>query len=65
MGMKITKSRVPLLIRIPPSLKAKLTKLARREHRSVNQQVEFLLDRAVQERPTEREDSRSRKQSRD
>jgi hypothetical protein len=41
--------RVPLLLRIPASLKAKLTALAEREHRSLNKQIEFLLDRAVQE----------------
>ena len=38
-----------LPLRIPASLKAKLTALAEKEHRSLNKQVEFLLDRAVQE----------------
>jgi hypothetical protein len=41
--------RVPLLLRIPASLKAKLTALAEKEHRSLNKQIEFLLGRAVQE----------------
>ncbi len=39
--------RVPLLIRIPASLKQKIGELARLEHRSTNQQIEFLLDRAL------------------
>ncbi len=39
--------RVPILIRIPAKLKAKLTELAKQERRSVNQQIEFLLDRAT------------------
>jgi hypothetical protein len=41
--------RVPLLLRISAGLKAKLTALAEKEHRSLNKQIEFLLDRAVQE----------------
>jgi hypothetical protein len=41
--------RVPLLLRIPAGLKAKLTALAEKEHRSLNKQIEFLLERAVQE----------------
>ena len=40
---------VRLPLRIPASLKAKLTELAQKEHRSLNKQIEFLLDRAVQE----------------
>jgi len=39
--------RVPL--RIPASLKAKLTELAEREHRSLNKQIEFLLDRCTRD----------------
>ena len=38
-----------LLIRIPESLKAKLIELAGREHRSLNKQIEFILERALQE----------------
>jgi hypothetical protein len=41
--------RVPLLLRIPASLKARLTALAEKEHRSLNRQIEFLLGRAVEE----------------
>jgi hypothetical protein len=39
--------RVALLVRIKPSLKAHLVELARREHRSLNQQIEFLLENAI------------------
>jgi hypothetical protein len=40
----MNESRVPVLIRIQPSLKAKLIELAKREHRSLNQEIEFLLE---------------------
>jgi hypothetical protein len=40
-------ARIPL--RISASLKVKLNALAEKEHRSLNKQIEFLLDRAVQE----------------
>ena len=46
--------RVALLIRIPSGLKMKLTELAKREHRSLNQQIEFLLERSVKERQVEK-----------
>ncbi len=36
-----------MLIRISASLKAKLADLAKREHRSLNQEIEFLLDRST------------------
>jgi hypothetical protein len=39
--------RARLLIRIPASLKAKIAELAEQEHRSLNRQIEFLLDRAI------------------
>jgi hypothetical protein len=39
--------RVALLIRIRASLKAGLEELAKQEHRSTNQQIEFLLERAL------------------
>jgi hypothetical protein len=39
--------RVRLLIRIPASLKAKIAEVAQRERRSLNRQIEFLLDRAL------------------
>ena len=40
-------TRARILIRIPTSLKAKIVDLAKQEHRSLNRQIEFLLDRAV------------------
>jgi hypothetical protein len=39
--------RVPLLIRIRASLKASLEELAKQEHRSTNQQIEFLLEQGL------------------
>jgi len=39
-------AKVPLLIRIPAALKARLVDLAKREHRSVNQQIECLLEKS-------------------
>lgn len=41
---------VRLLLRIPASLKTKLAELAVREHRSLNRQIEFMLDRAIREK---------------
>jgi len=38
-----------LLIRIPQSLKAKLIELAGREHRSLNKQIEFILERSLED----------------
>ena len=38
--------KVSLLIRIRADLKARLVDLAEREHRSVNQQIEFLLEQS-------------------
>jgi hypothetical protein len=40
-----TKVRLPL--RIPVSLRDKLAELAEREHRSLNKQIEFVLDRYI------------------
>jgi hypothetical protein len=48
---EMSESTVRLPLRIPASLKAKLSALAEKEHRSLNKQIEFLLDRAVQEEP--------------
>ena len=45
----MAEKRVPLLLRIPVSLKSKLTRLAEKEHRSLNKEIEFLLDRVVRE----------------
>jgi hypothetical protein len=38
--------KVSLLIRIRADLKSRLVDLAKREHRSVNQQIEFLLEQS-------------------
>jgi hypothetical protein len=46
----MTEPRVRLLLRIPASLKAKLAGLAEREHRSLNRQIEFLLDRSIRDK---------------
>jgi hypothetical protein len=45
----MSEPRIRLPLRISASLKAKLTVLAEREHRSLNKQIEFLLDRCVRE----------------
>jgi hypothetical protein len=45
----MSEPRGRVLLRIPASLKAKLTELAEREHRSLNKQIEFLLEHATQE----------------
>ena len=45
--LQMNESRVPVLIRIRASLKARIEELAKREHRSTNQQIEFLLERAL------------------
>jgi hypothetical protein len=41
--------RARLLIRIPESLKAKLIELAQRQRRSLNKQIEFLLDQSIRD----------------
>ena len=43
--MNETKVRLPL--RISSSLRDKLAELAEREHRSLNKQIEFVLDRYI------------------
>ena len=56
----MSEPRIRLPLRISAGLKAKLTVLAEREHRSLNKQIEFLLDRCVreEEKVHETEDSR-------
>ena len=44
---KMPGRRVALLLRIQQELKDQLTDLARHEHRSLNQQIEFLLEEAL------------------
>jgi len=39
--------KVAVLVRMRAVLKARIADLARREHRSVNQQIEFLLERSI------------------
>jgi hypothetical protein len=41
--------RTALLLRIRRGLKDELASLAKREHRSLNQQIEFLLERSLSE----------------
>lgn len=43
----MVEERARLLIRIPSSLKTRLTELASRERRSLNREIEFLLEQAV------------------
>jgi hypothetical protein len=45
--MNETIVRLPLRIRA--GLKAKLAELAAKEHRSLNRQIEFLLEKAIEE----------------
>jgi hypothetical protein len=40
-------SKVAVLVRMRAVLKDKITELAKREHRSVNQQIEFLLESSI------------------
>jgi hypothetical protein len=56
-------SRVRVLLRIPAKLKEKLTELAEREHRSLNKQIEFLLDRCTREGENDKTDEPERLRS--
>jgi hypothetical protein len=49
MSNPMSESRARVLLRIPTKLKEKLTELAEREHRSLNKQIEFLLERCIRE----------------
>jgi hypothetical protein len=40
-------SKTAVLIRLPSALKGQLVELAKREHRSLNQQIEFLLEQSL------------------
>lgn len=58
----MSESPVRVLLRIPAKLKAILAELAEREHRSLNKQIEFLLERSVQEeKATEADDALPRR----
>jgi hypothetical protein len=45
----MAESQAHVLIRIPGTLKAKLVDLAQKEHRSLNKQIEYLLDLSVRQ----------------
>jgi len=45
--------RVALLLRIRQVLKDRLADLAKREHRSLNQQIEFILEHFLSDKATE------------
>ena len=63
MSSQMSDSRARVLLRIPAKLKAKLIELAEREHRSLNKQIEFLLDRCVREGKTSETDESERTRS--
>jgi hypothetical protein len=44
---EMSERRVALLLRVQKELKERLTAVAKREHRSLNQQIEFLLEQAL------------------
>ena len=48
-SIPMSEPRVRLPLRISANLKAKLTELAEREHRSLNKQIEFLLEHAIED----------------
>ena len=43
----MNEERIPFLVRMRASLKARIEEVAKREHRSTNQQIEFLLEQAL------------------
>jgi hypothetical protein len=45
----MSEQKIRLPLRISASLKARLAIIAERENRSLNKQIEFLLDRSVRE----------------
>jgi hypothetical protein len=62
----MSEQKIRLPLRISATLKARLAVLAEREHRSLNKQIEFLLDRSVQdeEEALETRDSNRQKSER-
>jgi hypothetical protein len=42
-------TKVAVLVRLLPTLKANLSEIAKREHRSLSQQVELFLERCVED----------------
>lgn len=47
---KMPERRVPLLLRLRQELKNQLSDLAKHEHRSLNQQIEFILERFLSDK---------------
>jgi hypothetical protein len=56
----MSERKVALLLRIQQALKDRLTSLAKCEHRSLNQQIEFLLEKAVSDAAKKRSDLQGR-----
>jgi hypothetical protein len=56
--------RVALLLRIRQELKDRLAGLARREHRSLNQQIEFILETFLSEAGEKQADDEIRRRGR-
>ena len=52
---KNAERKVALLPRIQQALKDRLTDLAKHEHRSLNQQIEFLLEQALSDAAKKRQ----------
>jgi hypothetical protein len=44
----MTEPRVALLVRVPASLKSRLTDIAKQERRSLSKQVELLLEKCLE-----------------
>ena len=50
----MNKEKAKFLLRLSPELKAQLMALAKKEHRSLNAQIEHMLGRAVQKKKVSR-----------
>ncbi len=58
----MSEQKIRLPLRISASLKARLAIIAERENRSLNKQIEFLLDRSVREEEEAHETGHSNRQ---
>jgi hypothetical protein len=58
----MSEQKIRLPLRISAGLKARLAVLAERENRSLNKQIEFLLDRSVREEEEAHETGDSNRQ---
>jgi hypothetical protein len=58
----MSEQKIRLPLRISASLKARLAIIAERENRSLNKQIEFLLDRSVREEEEAHETGHSHRQ---